>query len=137
MENMKFMQAYKSGEAVDVTIKAVIYVPERILTGICFPAAEVENEFPHLTIMLAGGWKPVNSNAVIQATCKEGAPFADLYQAVKKGDFDGPDMSVVQWAADVEVQLTRNKNEKVPRVYLVVFDESTAVKFAGVTKEFN
>lgn len=31
------MQSYEADKRVDVTISAVVYVPERILTGICFP----------------------------------------------------------------------------------------------------
>ena len=42
-KTMKFLESYEAGKRVDVAISAVVYVPERILTGICFPPAEVDN----------------------------------------------------------------------------------------------
>ena len=68
-----------------MTIRAVVYVPKRLIAGICFPQAEIENEFPHLTLMVSQGWAPVLSNAVIKATCAEGKPFENAYDAAKEG----------------------------------------------------
>ena len=91
---------------------------------------------PHLTMMLANGWKPVNSNAVLQATCN--GPFREEYEALRHGDpSEQMCYHLVREAVDVEVQLTRNKVEKVARAYLVVFDATTQVKFEGTTKEFH
>ena len=60
---------HQEGKQVDVKIRAVIYVPEKLVAGICFPDCEIENEFPHMTLMVSSGWAPVLSNAVIKATC--------------------------------------------------------------------
>ena len=60
---------FKEGVQVDVTINAIVYLPEKIVVGVVFPKFEIENEFPHVTLMTSKGWKPVESNAVIEATC--------------------------------------------------------------------
>ena len=61
-------------------IRAIVYIPDKIVVGICFPECEIDNEFPHLTMMVSNGWKPVDSNAVIKATCaknRAGEKFHD------------------------------------------------------------
>lgn len=55
------------------------------MAGICFPPTDIENEFPHVTLMVSQGWAPVLSNAVIKATCAEGKPFENAYEAAKEG----------------------------------------------------
>lgn len=62
-----------------------MYVPNKLIAGICFPKTEVENKFPHLTLMVSQGWAPVLSNAVITATCEEGRPFENAYDAAREG----------------------------------------------------
>jgi len=56
---------------VPIAVQGLIYVPEKILTAVCFPKAEVENKYPHMTLAISGGWKPVNSNTVLMKTCSE------------------------------------------------------------------
>jgi len=54
------------------------------VAGICFPeGVEIENEYPHMTLMVSDGWKPVMSNLMIQATCAKGMPFHEAYKAAK------------------------------------------------------
>jgi hypothetical protein len=65
---------------LDVDIRAVIYIPDCIVVGIAFPKAECENEFPHLTLMVSNGWKPVDSNLVCQSTVKSGCVFEEAYK---------------------------------------------------------
>ena len=76
---------FQEGAPVDIEIRAIVYVPDKLIAGICFPQAEVENEFPHLTLMVSQGWAPVMSNAVIKATCAEGKPFENAYDASREG----------------------------------------------------
>ena len=64
-------------------IRALIYVPDKLVAGICFPDAEIENEFPHLTLMVSQGWSPVMSNAVIKATCGRNGVFEQAYIAAE------------------------------------------------------
>lgn len=44
---------FQEGKSVEVTIRAVIYVPEQLVAGICFPKTEIENDFPHITLMVS------------------------------------------------------------------------------------
>jgi len=85
-QNMKFLSSYQAGKCLGIVVRAVIYVPERILAGVCFPKAEVENKFPHLTMMVANGWKPVNSNSILQSTCNEDGQFHSAYINLESGD---------------------------------------------------
>ena len=66
-------------------MRAIIYVPDKLVAGICFPQIEIENAFPHITLMVSEGWAPVLSNSIIQATCGKGMAFYDAYEAAKKG----------------------------------------------------
>ena len=59
------MEFHQEGRDVQVEIRAIIYVPDKLVAGICFPDCEIENEFPHVTLMVSQGWAPVLSNAVI------------------------------------------------------------------------
>ena len=78
-------QFHQEGKEVAVEIRALIYVPDKLVAGICFPEAEIENEFPHLTLMVSQGWAPVMSNAVIKATCGRGGEFEQAYIAAEDG----------------------------------------------------
>ena len=64
-------------------IRALIYIPDKLVAGICFPDAEIENEFPHLTLMVSQGWSPVMSNSVIKATCGRNGVFEQAYIAAE------------------------------------------------------
>ena len=75
----KIYKYYQEDKSVDVEIRAVVYVPEKILTGICFPKAEVDNKRPHLTLMTGGQYKPVNSNTILEATCADEDLFKNEY----------------------------------------------------------
>ena len=66
-----------------VEIRAVIYVPEKLVAGVCFPDCDIENEFPHLTLMVSQGWAPVMSNSIIKATCGRGGVFEQAYIAAE------------------------------------------------------
>lgn len=70
---------------MSVEIRALIYVPDKVIAGICFPDFEIENEYPHLTMMVSEGWAPVLSNSVIQSTCGKGMVFREAYEAAREG----------------------------------------------------
>jgi len=86
-------------------------VPEKLVAGICFPAAEIENEYPHLTLMVSQGWAPVLSNAVITATCGRGGVFEQAFMAAEDGKRPAPKAGV-HTATDVEIP-RKGKNEVV------------------------
>lgn len=70
---------YEEGLPINVTIRAVVYVPGKILAGIAFPKAECKNQFPHVTLAMGGDWKPVNSNTILTATCSDKKLFGTEY----------------------------------------------------------
>ena len=70
---------------VEVDIRAVVYIPGEIVVGVVFPEIQVENVYPHVTLMVSKNWKPVESSVVLDATCGKGGIFFDAYQAAKKG----------------------------------------------------
>jgi hypothetical protein len=64
---------------VTFRMPAIVYVPGRILTGVVFiedPVdTQIDNEYAHMTLALAGGWSPVLSNNILKATCSFGQAF--------------------------------------------------------------
>jgi hypothetical protein len=77
---------YLEGVQEKLTVCAVVYVPGRILAAVCFPKAPVENEFPHMTLMLGGKWTAKLSNSVLMATCKDANRFKSGYTDSKAGN---------------------------------------------------
>ena len=64
-------KGFLAGEEVDVHLHGFIYIPGKIITGICYhndypKSLEIENEFPHVTLM-TGDWKPFASNKAMNA----------------------------------------------------------------------
>ena len=82
VEKDPIFQNFKEKERVDVEVRAVILVADRIMTAVCFPKYEVANEFPHMTLFLQK-WKAVQSNLALESTCSEGKVFSDLYEKAK------------------------------------------------------
>ena len=74
---------FQEGEQVSVQVRAVVYVPNHLIAGVVFPQFDIENEFPHMTLMISHGWAAVDSNTLLTATCAEGDPFYDAYEAAR------------------------------------------------------
>jgi len=74
---------YEEGKQVTFGIRGVLYVPGRILTGIAFLKADVENQFPHMTLMISQKFAAVTSNEVLKKTCDQGQPFHDSYKLLQ------------------------------------------------------
>ena len=69
-----------------VKMKAIVYVPGRILTAICFPDQLTDNKFPHMTIMIGNNnWSPKLSNTILQETCDNPLSFKLSYEETKVG----------------------------------------------------
>jgi hypothetical protein len=116
---------YKEGVSVPVTVQAVMYVPGRILTGVAFPKAEIENQFPHLTMALGDKWKAAVSNNVLMATCN--GAFKDSYA--------NTGTQFVQEATDIGVNVGKGKSETV-NVYFISFEKKDQVTFEGLTHKY-
>ena len=61
---------FEEGKRIDIPIRALLYVPGRIMTGVCFPDAEISNKMPHMTLIL-GKWPAKNSNMALEYTCSK------------------------------------------------------------------
>jgi len=69
---------------IPVEIVALVIVPNKIVTGICFPEHDVANRCPHVTLMV-NGWKPTMSNSLLEESCTRGtkSPFTEHYEELK------------------------------------------------------
>lgn len=73
-DNADLSQVYKSFKEnvkIDVEICALVVVPNKIVTGICFPnqaVQPIENACPHVTLAI-NEWHPKESNSVLERTC--------------------------------------------------------------------
>lgn len=123
----KLSQFFEEGKAVAVDVRAVIYVPKKLIAGVCFPLLHTENQFPHLTLLISEGWNAVLSNALLTATCAEGAPFHEAYLAASKGQLPSAEAGVL--SAEVVVP----KKGKQEAVFVLL---RKPVCFSGVTKSF-
>jgi len=122
---------YKSGEKVEVEVRAVIYVPGKILTAVVFPKAPVDNEFPHMTLMIGGNWKPMFSNNVLIETCKNFQRFKHPYQDCA---FDKVKQQSVSFTNGVKIPV--GKKDEIVNVYFITFDKHSRVTFDGITKKY-
>jgi hypothetical protein len=60
---------FEEGLLMEIEVKAILYVPGRIASGVCFPDPQrlrVKNQCPHLTLKV-GSWAPVQSNSLLEA----------------------------------------------------------------------
>ena len=112
-----------------IDIRAIIYVPDRLIAGICFPDFEIENEFPHLTMMVSEGWAPVLSNSVITATCGVGKPFHDAYEAARKNVMPAKNAGVLTQ------ENVRIEKKGVHEVVFVLLRQP--IQFQGTTKYYD
>ena len=108
-----------------MTIEALLVAENKIMTGICFPSCEVENEFPHVTLML-NSWTAKMSNNLLEATCRPGEKFHDAYQELK--DEKLKKGTIMQCSA----KLVQPKD--FAHVYFIKLDQQ--VTFKGIMKSF-
>ena len=71
---------------VQVDILALVIVPGKIITGICFPDHPVSNRCPHVTLMIQQDVKPAISNILLEEACTRGtkSPFMGVYEELKE-----------------------------------------------------
>jgi len=67
-----------------------VLIPGKLLAGICFPQAIIENEVPHMTL-LKGDTEANYANEALKATCLAGGIFSEQYEMVKKKKMPHPD----------------------------------------------
>lgn len=129
-QNHAILQNHKEGHSVSVQVRALIYVPDKLVAGIVFPQTEIENEFPHVTLMVSPGWAPVTSNAIIKATCGKNGVFEQAYLAAHDGKLPAKNAGV-HVADNVNIEKKGNKNE----VVFILLREP--ITFAGYLKAYH
>ena len=123
LRNDPILLNFKENDLVSIDLQGFIYVPDKIITCICFPDSEVKNKIPHLTIM-TNEWKPKESNTVCEALFIDEV-FKKEYETVfKNRDYK---------EEFIECLNIKVGNEKVD-VYLMKL--SPAIHFEGITKYF-
>jgi hypothetical protein len=107
-------QHYEVGKVVKVSVRALLFVPGKILTAVCFPEADVDNKFPHMTLLL-GKWPAKNSNMALEYTCTDSKqPFHNLYNYASQEGKGGKDHS------GFVPDYTFEKGEKAPAYFTVL-----------------
>lgn len=125
----EYFKSFKEGISLNIEIEAIVYVPEKIICGICFFAEnniQIENAFPHLTMMF-GSWRPKNSNDVLEALFNNRK--SPLYGMHSQSYFRNQ-KSIELFIPELAVNLGK-KTEKVP---LYVLKEEKILMFEGKTK---
>lgn len=82
LKNDPILLNFKENELVPINIEGLVFVPDKILFGICFPNTGVKNKVPHVTLM-TNQWKPKDSNTVAEALFVDGK-FKNEYENVFK-----------------------------------------------------
>ena len=84
-DDKEVLPNFKNNQMFDVEIMALVVVPDKIVTGVCFPGCEVENKCPHVTIAL-NQWEAVMSNALLEKSClSKNAGFSKAYHNLREG----------------------------------------------------
>jgi len=55
-------KTFRENIEMDIKLVGFAMVPGGIIAGICYPdqsVIKIQNDFPHVTLMTASGWKPV------------------------------------------------------------------------------
>ena len=105
-------------------IEAVVFVPGKIIAGICFTDQKVENQFPHVTLLI-NGWKPVESNTTLNTLFdKQHGIDPGLYFKLRKGSLKLP----------FSKRFTIPSKDGEQKCYLVAGEQ--ALKLQGITRAF-
>ena len=66
-----------------IRIRAMIYIPGKIMIGLTFPNDEVEDKIPYMTMMESHDFTADYSYPLIQATCTNSDRFRGYYEGLK------------------------------------------------------
>ena len=88
-EDNEIYHEFEKDRSIDIEICALVIVPDKIVTAICFPdpnEQKTENTCPHVTLAI-NEWDPSKSNELLESSClKESQPFTSNYRNLKKGE---------------------------------------------------
>ena len=132
-DESEIYQDFEENVAVDIQIDAFVIVPDKIITGICFPdqnIQQIENPCPHVTLAL-NEWEPQQSNVLLEKTCiKESQAFFQNYQALKR------DQNVKEGKEILQISnLVYRKNSPAVAAYFVTLDEPIILEGTTAKKD--
>ena len=111
-----FFQKFQEGKPLVIEIEAVVFVPGKIICGICFFDSndiQIENEYPHLTMMVSG-FQPKHSSDVLAALFKyHGSPLKGKYSQ----DYMRKQESIGDCFTNVRIDI--NKRQEYHKVYVL------------------
>jgi hypothetical protein len=82
-------KSFHDGQLINIPVRALLFVPGKIMTAVCFLDVPIENKMPHMTLLL-GKWPAKESNTALEATCLyQHQAFYDLYQKARSGESRG------------------------------------------------
>jgi hypothetical protein len=88
-EDNEIYENFEKDVSIDIEICALVIVPDKIVTAICFPDPSIqktENICPHVTLAI-NEWEPSQSNNLLEGSClKENQPFTSNYRNLKRGE---------------------------------------------------
>lgn len=88
-EESEIYQNFEKNVAIDIEICALVIVPDKIVTAICFPdqnQQKISNACPHITLAI-NEWEPSQSNVLLEKSClKEKDAFGLNYKSLKRGE---------------------------------------------------
>lgn len=118
---------FVENKEISVTIMAIVIVPNKIITAICFPEHSISNRCPHVTLMI-NEWKPIMSNVLLEECCIKGtkSPFNDAYEELRHNGKVKEGQEILNGQAKIE------KNSVTSSCYFVALSEP--ITFHGITK---
>ena len=119
---------------VKVRIQAVIYIPNRVLIGICFPEGDIgmSVKYPHITLFLQYQYSMDYSNIIIKATLNDKDKFKEEYDRVKD-----PYSEHTMSCKKCIIYIINQSNFKVEQLdaYFITFDSKTHFDLEMQTKK--
>ena len=127
--NHELYTSFEENLDVPVEILALVLVPNKIVTGICFPQHPVSNRCPHVTLMV-NGWAPAMSNSLLEECCTRGtrSPFQDAYEELKLNGRVKEGQEILNSTVKVE------RNGPTSSCYFIALEKP--IVFEGITKTY-
>jgi hypothetical protein len=130
--NSKEYKNFKEDENIEVNISTLVYIPGKVMVvPIFLNYPHPVNEIPHITLMLGGEFRSIDSNYLLKSLFFENKELRNLYD---EGFIKDPKFQVNLHLNDVRIIYEdRNFQEFLDNVYLVKYDSHLVLN--GKTKK--
>lgn len=116
---------FEEDEIVEIKIVAFVYVPQKLITAVCFPDHPTANKCPHVTL-LTNELAPKFSNNLLEQTCLRNGNFKSNYEALRRGQKVPENKEVLKGSCNFP------QNPTSSTAYFVTLPEP--ITYTGVTK---